>query len=128
MTESRTHCAHIARTYAPHIPGLGLNDARVPGTPGLRFRTIADMTEPAWHDAKGTANAVGSNGPPGFKSPILRSSPALSRSTQGQGLTTRTARVDAESKRDRPSGAISVGRSHLQDAARPSRGRRAWAM
>jgi hypothetical protein len=39
---------------------------------GLRFRTIADMTEPARHARQDTANAVGLYGPPGFKSPILR--------------------------------------------------------
>ena len=72
MTGASHGCAHIARTNALRIPGLVPDDARVSGTPGLRFRTIADMMAPARHAGNDTANAVGSNGPPGFKSPILR--------------------------------------------------------
>ena len=82
MTRSPLRCAHIARTNAPRVPGTVLDNERVSGTPGLRFRTIADMTAPAWHGWKDTANAVGCNHPPGFKSPILRSSQNLSQNTR----------------------------------------------
>jgi hypothetical protein len=92
MTRSLLRCAHTACTNAPCIPGMVLDNERVSGTPGLRFRTIADMTAPAWHGWKDTANAVGLHGPPGFKSPILRSSQALSRNRQGQGLTHEAAK------------------------------------
>jgi hypothetical protein len=73
MTGGLIRCAHTARTNALRIPGLVPDDARVSGTPGLRFRTIADMMWPARHGWNDTANAVGSNDPPGFKAPILRS-------------------------------------------------------
>ena len=75
MTIHLRPCAHIARTNALRISGnlsLILDSGRVSGTPGLRFRTIADMMPLTWHDEQGTANAVGCNDPPGFKSPILR--------------------------------------------------------
>ena len=87
MTRSLLRCAHTACTNAPRIPGMVLDNERVSGTPGLRFRTIADMTALAWHGWKDTANAVGCNHPPGFKSPILRSSQALSQNICRQGLT-----------------------------------------
>jgi hypothetical protein len=80
-------CVAIACPYAPRIPGLPgpvPDDARLSGMPGLRFRTIADMITLPWHGWKDTANAVGLYGPPGFKSPILRSSQALSRNLQGR--------------------------------------------
>jgi hypothetical protein len=82
-------CVAIACPYAPRIPSLPgpvPDDARLSGMPGLRFRTIADMITLPWHSWKDTANAVGLYGPPGFKSPILRSSQALSRNLQGWGL------------------------------------------
>jgi hypothetical protein len=72
MTGSWRACVAIARPNAPRIPGLEPDDTQVSGTPGLRFRTIADMIAPARHTSKDTANAVGLYGPPGFKSPILR--------------------------------------------------------
>jgi len=73
MTGSWRACVAIARPNAPRIPGLEPDDTQVSGTPGLRIRTIADMIAPAQHTGKDTANAVGLYGPPGFKSPILRS-------------------------------------------------------
>jgi hypothetical protein len=82
-------CVAIACPYAPRIPGLPgpvPDDARLSGMPGLRFRTIADMITLPWHGWKDTANAVGCNHPPGFKSPILRSSQALSQNSHGWGL------------------------------------------
>ena len=65
-------CVAIARPYAPRIPGRPRHDARVSGTAGLQFRTIAVIPGPSRHDGKSTANAVGLCGPPEFKSPILR--------------------------------------------------------
>ena len=90
MTGSPVRCAHIARTNALRVSGilgLVLDSERVPGTPGLRFRTIADVITLPRHGCNDTANAVGCNHPPGFKSPILRSSQALPQNTKGQGLT-----------------------------------------
>ena len=84
-------CVAVARPYAPRVPGLVPGNERVSGTPGLHFRTIAEMTPPARHAGNDTANAVGLHGPPGFKSPILRSSQALSQNICGQGLTNGTA-------------------------------------
>ena len=82
MTVAWGTCVHTARTVILHVsgtPGLFASFRRA----GLRFHTIADMMPLSWHDGKSTANAVGCNHPPGFKSPILRSS----QNTQGQGLT-----------------------------------------
>ena len=75
MTAAWRACVAIARPNAPRIPGIVPGDALVSGMSGLSFRTIADMIAPARHGRKGAANAVGSNGPPGFKSPILRRVP-----------------------------------------------------
>ena len=75
MTGSLPRCAHIARTNALRVSGmlsLVLDSGRVSGMPGLHFRTIADMTPQTRHAGNDTANAVGCNHPPGFKSPILR--------------------------------------------------------
>ena len=66
-------CVAIARPYALGIPGRAWHDARLSGTADLRFRTIAVIPGPSRHERKSTANAVGPCGPPGFKSPILRS-------------------------------------------------------
>jgi hypothetical protein len=66
-------CVAIARPYAPRIGGRARHDARVSGPAGLRFRTIAVIPGPSRHERKSTANGVGPCGPPGFKSPILRS-------------------------------------------------------
>ena len=65
-------CVAIARPYAPRIGGRARHDARVSGTAGLPFRTIAVIPGPSRHERKSTANAVGPCGPPGFKFPILR--------------------------------------------------------
>ena len=66
-------CVAIARPYALGIPGRAWHDARLSGTADLPFRTIAVIPGPSRHERKSTANAVGPCGPPGFKSPILRS-------------------------------------------------------
>ena len=95
MTGIPPRCVAIACPYAPRIPSLPgpvPDDARLSGMPGLRFRTIADMITLPWHGWKDTANAVGLYGPPGFKSPILRSSQALSHHMWGQGLTYEAAK------------------------------------
>lgn len=62
---------HTARTVMPRVSGTAGLFASFRRA-GLRFRTIAEMMPLGWHDGKSTANAVGPNGPPGFKSPILR--------------------------------------------------------
>ena len=80
-------CVAIARPYVPRTSRQARPNASLSGTSGLRFRTIADMLTPSRHAGKDTANAVGWQHPPGFKSPILRSSQALSRTHRGQGLT-----------------------------------------
>ena len=77
MTGIAAVCVAIARPYAPRIPGRARHDARVCGTADLQFRTIAVIPGPHRHDGKSTANAVGLYGPPGFKSPILRSEQQL---------------------------------------------------
>ena len=87
MIASLPRCAHTARTNALRFSGQARHDAVLSGTPGLHFRTIADVIKLTCHDGQGTANAVGCNHPPGFKSPILRSS----QNTQGQGLTHQAA-------------------------------------
>ena len=66
-------CVAIARPYAPRIGGRARHDTRVSGTADLQFRTIAVIPGPSRHDGKSTANAVGWQHPPRFKSPILRS-------------------------------------------------------
>ena len=70
-------CVAIARPYAPRIPGRARHDARVSGTADRQSRTIAVIPGPARHERKSTANAVGWQHPPGFKSPILRCDQAL---------------------------------------------------
>ena len=77
MTGIWAVCVAIARPYAPRIPGRARHDARVSGTADLPFRTIAVIPGPSRHERKSTANAVGCNHPPGFKSPILRCDQAL---------------------------------------------------
>ena len=58
MTDIARPCVAIACPYAPRISGLTPDKARVSGTPGLRFRTIADVFVPGWHSWNDTANAV----------------------------------------------------------------------
>jgi hypothetical protein len=60
------------RSAFPTFPLAPGTTGALPGTPGLRFRTIADMPAPSRHERKNTANAVRVNALPGFKSPILR--------------------------------------------------------
>ena len=72
----------IARPYAARLPGiLGdlADDAHVRGTPGQRFRMIADAMTSRRQAQQDTANAVRVHALPGFKSPSLRSSQTLSR-------------------------------------------------
>ena len=45
-------CVAIARPYALGIPGRARHDARVSGTAGLRFRTIAVIPGPSRHERK----------------------------------------------------------------------------
>jgi hypothetical protein len=59
VTAAQPGRAHTARTNAPCIICQAQPNASISGTPGLHFRTIADMAEPARHDGQGTANAVG---------------------------------------------------------------------
>ena len=73
MTAICAVCVAVARPYPPRICGRARHDARLPGTADLQSRTVAVMPGPPRHDGKDTANAVGPCGPPGFKSPILRS-------------------------------------------------------
>jgi hypothetical protein len=80
-------CVAIARPYAPRIGGRARHDARLSGTADLPSRTIAVIPGPSRHERKGTANAVGCNHPPGFKSPILRSQQTFLRSIEAKGLT-----------------------------------------
>jgi len=99
VTRSLPICAHDARTNALSIAGIVAEDARVTDTPGLRFRTIAEMMPLTWHGCKDTANAVRVNALPGFKSPILRiarSSPARMRFPgQAVALSTSAAAASA---------------------------------
>ena len=76
---SRTHAprTHEARTDARRKPGTTRQVAEIPGTGGLRFGACAAISRPERYGYRGTANAVGPCGPPGFKSPILRSDQAL---------------------------------------------------
>jgi hypothetical protein len=73
MSRSAKARVAIARPNAPRTSGPIPEDALLSGMAGLRFRIIADMTEPARHARQDPANAVGWQHPPGFKSPILRS-------------------------------------------------------
>ena len=74
MPVSRTHAprTHEARTDARRKPGTIRSIAEVSGTGGLRFRAFAAISPAERDGCRGTANAVGLYGPPGFKSPILR--------------------------------------------------------
>ena len=66
----------IARPYAARLPGIfgdHADDARVRGTPGQRFRMIADAMTSRRQARQDTANAVWVHAHPGFKSPSLRS-------------------------------------------------------
>ena len=86
MTGIWAVCVAIARPYAPRIPGRARHDARVSGTADLPFRTIAVIPGPSRHERKSTANAVGWQRPPGFKSPILRSDQQFRRALRLGGL------------------------------------------
>jgi hypothetical protein len=79
-----TGCVATARPYASRISCQARHNGFLSGTPGLRFRTIADMSASSRHAGNDTANAVGLHGPPGFKSPILRSSQARRPEPQGR--------------------------------------------
>ena len=71
MSVAWSPCVHTARTAMPGDSGRSGRFASFRRA-GLRFRTIADMMPLSWYNGKSTANAVGCNHPPGFKSPILR--------------------------------------------------------
>ena len=78
----------IARPYAARLPGIfgdHADDACVRGTPGQRFRMIADAMTSRRQARQDTANAVRVRALPGFKSPSLRSSPAPYSNTWGGG-------------------------------------------
>ena len=66
-----------ARPYAASLPGIFgdlADEASVRGTPGQRFRMIADAMTSRRQARQDTANAVRVRALPGFKSPILRTS------------------------------------------------------
>ena len=89
MTGIARPCVANACPYTAGVSGIvGVvaDDRPLYGTPGQRFRTIADTMASKRQARQDTANAVGCNHPPGFKSPILRSLQALSRNSRGQGL------------------------------------------
>ena len=86
MTGICAVCVAIARPYALGIPGRARHDARVSGTADMQFRTIAVLPGPSRHGGKSTANAVGRQRPPGFKSPILRSDQQFRRALRLGGL------------------------------------------
>ncbi len=75
MTRHARPCMAIACPYAERVSGISgraRRDVSLSGPPGLQFRAIAVITGPDRQARQGTANAVGCNHPPGFKSPILR--------------------------------------------------------
>ena len=75
MTGPARPCVSIACPYAQRVSGISgqaRRNASLSGQPGLRFRAIAVEAEPARQARNSTANAVGWQHPPGFKSPILR--------------------------------------------------------
>jgi hypothetical protein len=89
---SLPRCAHIARTDAVPIRGIldfVPEDARIPGMSDLRFRALADAIPGMRQARQDTANAVGLYGPPGFKSPILRSSQGPPPEQAGTGPDSR---------------------------------------
>ena len=59
MTGICAVCVAIARPYALGIPGRPRHDARVSGTAGLQFRTIAVIPGPSRHERKSTAMRFG---------------------------------------------------------------------
>jgi hypothetical protein len=90
MTDPSSACVAIARPYGACVRGFSgdlADGAHVRGTPGQRFRTLADTTASKWQVQQDTANAVWVHAHPGFKSPSLRRSQALSLNTWGEGFT-----------------------------------------
>jgi hypothetical protein len=81
MTPILRGCVAIACPYARRISCSVPSNTQLSGTLDLQFRTIGVMLGLSRHAVQSTANAVGSNGPPGFKSPILRSVQHFSLST-----------------------------------------------
>jgi hypothetical protein len=102
MTGIWAVCVAIARPYALGIPGRAWHDARVCGTAGLQFRTIAVIPGPSRHERKSTANAVGWQHPPGFKSPILRCDQALCRILGGWETSEMPSGTPTHARRSRP--------------------------
>ena len=79
MTGLSSACVAIARPYRACVPGFSgdlADGAHVRGTPGQRFRALADTMASKWQVQRDTANAVRVHALPGFKSPSLRRSPA----------------------------------------------------
>jgi hypothetical protein len=73
VSKTLPSCVANARPDAHGIPGQIRHDATPSIALGLRFRHSADVSVSARHGSQDTANAVGWQHPPGFKSPILRS-------------------------------------------------------
>jgi len=75
MTGPSSACVAIARPYGACVRGFSgdlADGAHVGGTPGQRFRTLADTTASKWQVQQDTANAVRVYALAGFKSPSLR--------------------------------------------------------
>ena len=75
MTGPSSACVAIARPYGACVrrfSGDLADGAHVGGTPGQRFRTLADTTASKWQVQQDTANAVRVYALAGFKSPSLR--------------------------------------------------------
>ena len=102
MTAICAGCVASARPYALGIPGRARHDARVSGTAGLRFRMIAVIPGRSRHERKSTANAVGWQHPPGFKSPILRCDQALCLIRGGWETPEMPSGTPAHARRSRP--------------------------
>jgi hypothetical protein len=122
---SRTHAprTHQARTDARRKPGTTRQVAEVSGTGGLRFRAFAAISRPERYGCRGTANAVGLYGPPGFKSPILRSDQAFRLIRGGRETPEMPSGTPRTHRRSRPAaspGAEDAGRGSARDAGQPA--------
>jgi hypothetical protein len=109
MTGISAVCVAIARPYALGIPGRARHDSRLSGTADLPFRTIAVIPGPARHKRKSTANAVGWQHPPGFKSPILRSDLVLCPIPGGWETPEMPSETPAHARRSRTAASHGAG-------------------